>query len=88
MRIADIPSEALTAPPTPIPTRIVYDWDTLHKTLDEKGYVIIESTNIRTLPTGAEESVEVKAFNSHMVLTKKLRLRTKRISATRWFCTL
>ena len=88
MRIADVPEAALTAEPTPIPTKQVYDWDAMHQILLQKGFVIIESSDVRTLQNGAEECVQVKMFNSHMALAKKLKLRTKRISATRWFCTL
>lgn len=88
MKISEIPNEALFAPATPIPTQIRYDWDALFQVLLQQGFVIIESDNIRTLPTGAEECILVKAFNSHCVLVKKQNLRTKRISATRWFCTL
>ena len=88
MRVADVPDAAFTAEPTTIPTKNVYDWDAMHQILLQKGFVIIESSDIRTLTNGAEECVQVKMFNSHMALTKKQKLRTKRISATRWFCTL
>lgn len=88
MKISEVPDAAFDAKPTPVPTKIVYDWDALHKTLEAQGFVIIESSEIRVLPSGAEESVLVKAFNSHMALAKKLRLRTKRLSATRWYCTI
>ena len=88
MRFTEIPSEAFTAPPTPIPQKIVYDWNSLHLTIIEKGFVVIDSDEIRVLPSGAEECIPVKAFNSHVRLTKGILLRTKRIGATRWYCTL
>ena len=55
----------------------------MHLILLANGYVVIESDEMRGL-----ECVPVKAFNSHLRLTKNLKLRTKRISETRWFCTL
>jgi len=88
MKIRDVPNEAFTAVPTPVPTKISYDWDKLFSIMVEKGYVVIESEDIRTLPSGAEESVLVKAFNSHCTLVQKQNLRTKRISIHRWYCTL
>ena len=88
MRIADIPNKALDSPPTPIPMRVIYDWDKLFEILKTEGFVIIESTTLRKTKAGVDEAVEVKAFNSHVRTTRKLKLYTKRISATRWFCTL
>ena len=88
MKMSEIPSEAFTAPATPIPQKIVYDWGVLHLTIIEKGFVVIDSDEIRVLPSGAEECVLVKSFNSHLRLTKGIPLRTKRIGATRWYCTL
>ncbi len=88
MKFAEIPSEAFTAPPTPIPQKTVYDWGALHLTIIEKGFIVIESDEIRVLPSGVEECIPVKAFNCHMRINKGLALRTKRIGATRWYCTL
>lgn len=88
MKISDIPTEALAAPPTPIPTRVVYDWEVLLEVMLKQGYVIIESDKLRTTTANAEECVLVKMFNSYCRTTRKQKLRTKRISATRWFCTL
>ena len=87
MKIADVPEHAWGAV-TPIPTKIVPDWDALHQTLLEQGFVVIESDAIRTTSLGVDECVPVKAFNCHLRLTKKVKLRTKRITKTRWFCTL
>lgn len=88
MRISEIPNEAYTAQPTPVPQKIMYDWDALYAIVQDKGFIIIESDVVRVLPSGAEESVLVKAFNSHLRQTKSIGLRTKRISKTRWYCTL
>ena len=88
MKISEIPSEAFIAPATPIPQRIVYDWEALHQTLQDRGFIIIESNSLRVLPSGVEECIPVKAFNSHLRQTKGIGLRTKRIGATRWYCTL
>ena len=88
MKISDVPKKALVASPTHIPTKIVPDWDALYQVMLRRGFVIIESEDLRRTTTGAEESVPVKAFNNHVRLTKRMRLRTKRISETRWFCAL
>ena len=90
MRLSDIPDSALTASATPLPTKtvVMYDWDALHQTLVAQGFVIIDSDDVRITPAGMEESIPVKAFNTHMRVVKKLRLRTRRISAHRWYCTL
>ena len=88
MRITDVPTEALFAQPTHVPQKTVYDWDALIKTMNVQGYAIIETEEIRLTPSGAEEAVIVKMFNSHLRQVKKLRLRTKRISKTRWYCTI
>jgi hypothetical protein len=89
MKISDVPACAFARrAATPIPTKVVPDWDALHQTLLEQGFVVIESDVIRTTSRGADECVLVKAFNSHLRTTKKLKLYTKRITKTRWFCTL
>lgn len=84
MKAKEIPMEAFNTPPTPIPTKMVYDWDAMYAILAHRGFVIIESDNIR----GEHDCVEVKAFNSHLRQIKKIGLRTRRISANRWFCCL
>jgi hypothetical protein len=88
MRIDDIPTEAWTLPPTPVPTKVVHDWQALHETLKAQGFVIIESDQLRTMPGGGIESVLVKMFNSHLRQTVGVRLKTRRISAHRWYCAL
>lgn len=88
MRIDEIPDAALNAAPTPIPTKVMYDWQALYETLKAQGFVVIESDQLRTMPSGGVESVLVKMFNSHLRQTVGVRLRTKRISAHRWYCTL
>jgi len=88
MRIDEIPDTALHAAPTPIPTKVVHDWYALYETLQSQGFVVIESDQLRTMPSGGVESVLVKMFNSYLRQTIGLRLKTKRISAHRWYCTL
>jgi hypothetical protein len=90
MKISEIPNEAwVLTPPTPLPqkTVVMYDWEALHQTLQNRGFIIIESDSLRVLPSGVEECIPVKAFNSYLH-SKKAHLRTKRIGAIRWFCTL
>jgi len=88
MKISEVPSEALAAKPTPIPTKTVFDWELMYKTMLKNGFVVIESDKLRLTTLGAEESVYVKMFNSYVRSTKNKPLRTKRISKTRWFCCL
>lgn len=88
MKIAEIPETALSAPPTPIPTVVMYDWEALFNTLQTQGFIVIESDNLRLTSKGADECVPVKMFNSYVRQNKHIPLRTKRISKFRWFCTL
>jgi hypothetical protein len=90
MKFKDIPDAAWSAEPTPIPTKTVavYDWNALREVLETQGFVVIESDEVRTLTSGAEESVLVKMFNSYMRQTAKKKLFTRRLSTTRWICTL
>ena len=89
MKISNVPDHAFTQhAATPIPTKVVPDWDALFQTLIEQGFVIIESDVVRKTTLGNDECGLVKSFNSHVRTTKKLKLYTKRITKTRWFCTL
>ena len=88
MKIDEIPDMALNAAPTPIPTKVVHDWYALYETLQTQGFIVIESDQLRTTPSGGIESVPVKMFNSYLRQTIGMRLKTKRISASRWYCTL
>lgn len=88
MKLADVPQAALRAPATPIPTRVVPDWEALYQTMLTNGFVVIDSEVERTMANGSQECVLVKAFNCHVRGTKKQKLRTKRIGTTRWFCSL
>ena len=89
MKIEDIPADAWTAAPTPVPTKVVvmHDWQTLHETLKAQGFVIIETDQIRKTPSGGTESVLVKGFSTYLSQTMGVRLKTRRINATRWYCT-
>ena len=88
MKISEVPDAALAEPATPIPTKTVYDWDAMLAVIRKKGFVIIESDNLRTTTLGTDECVLVKMFNSHVRTVKGLALKTKRISKNRWYCTL
>jgi hypothetical protein len=83
MKLSEIPLDAFVTAPTPIPTKVAYDWDAMYAILVHRGYVILESDRVR-----GHECVEVKAFNSHLRQIKKAKLKTKRIANNRWFCTL
>jgi hypothetical protein len=88
MKFKDVPDAAWDAEPTPLPTKTVvaYDWDALREVLETQGFVVIESDEVRTLASGAEESVLVKMFNSYMRQTAKINMFTRRLSKTRWVC--
>lgn len=89
MKIEAIPAEAWTLPPTPVPTKVVvmHDWHALYTLMQAQGFVIIESDQLRKTPNGGTESVLVKSFNTYLSQTLGVRLKTRRISATRWYCT-
>jgi hypothetical protein len=88
MKRAEVPSKAWDALPTPIPTKVMYDWEALLAILEKRNFVVIESDEIRITKSGVEECIPVKAFNSFVRITKKQQLRTRRLSQTKWFCTL
>ena len=88
MKLAEVPSEAFTAAPTPVPTKVVPDWDSMYQILLKQGFVIIESNELRSNSAGGAECVPVKSFNNHVRLSKGVPLRTKRITGTKWFCCL
>jgi len=88
MKMSDVPKRALNARATPIPTKVVHDWDSLYQVLLMKGYVIIETDKVRITSVGGEEAVLVKMFNSYVRSVRKQPLYTKRIGTTRWYCTL
>ena len=88
MKSEEVPKKAWDASPTPIPMKMVYDWEALLTILEKRKFVIIESDEMRITKNGAEECIPVKAFNAFVRSTKGKQLRTKRLSQTRWFCTL
>ena len=92
MRLSEVPDEAFNAKPTRIPTKkvIVPDWAMFYTMVEREGFVIIEcgEDEIRTTKLGAEEGVPVKAFNSWVRANFGRHIKTKRLSATRWFVAL
>jgi hypothetical protein len=88
MRIEEVPKKAWGVSPTPIPTKMVHDWEALLAILEKRNFIIIESDEIRITKNGTEECIPVKAFNAFVRNVKEKQLRTKRLSQTRWFCTL
>ena len=87
MKLSDVPKRAFATSPTPIPKKEVPDWDALYQVLLKRGFVIIESDDLRMTTNGSEECIPVKQFNCHLRLIKGVRLLTKRIGANRWYCT-
>ena len=88
MKITDVPKQAFTAEPTPIPMRPIPDWDALLSVLIAKGFVVLEADELRIAKSGSQEAVNVKNFNNYVRMTKRRQLLTKRISDTRWVCIL
>jgi len=88
VKTTEIPNKAWGALSTQIPTKVVYDWEAFLAILKKKKFVIIESAEIRMTKKGVEECIPVKAFNAFVRNSKGKQLRTKRLSQTRWFCTL
>lgn len=92
MRLSEVPDEAFNAKPTRIPTKkvVVPDWAMFYTMVEREGFAVIECSEdeIRTTKLGAEESVPVKAFNSWVRANFGHHVKTKRLSATRWFVAL
>ena len=88
MKLQDVPKQAFTAEPTPIPMRAIPDWDALLSVLTAKGFIVLEADEFRVTKHGVQEAVNVKNFNNYVRITKRRQLLTKRISNTRWVCTL
>jgi hypothetical protein len=88
MKMQDVPLKAFTAQATPIPTKLMPDWDALYATLERDGFVVIEEGELRQTAIGSWENTMVKGLNSHIRVIKKMRMFTKRIGHNRWFCTL
>jgi hypothetical protein len=92
VKIDDIPDEAFKARITPVPMRLVPDWDALYDLLVQREFIVLEVplSDLRRVSKThkAVESVTVKGFNNHVRLVKKKALRTKRITQLRWYCEL
>ena len=88
MKITDVPKQAFTAEPTPIPMRPIPDWDALLSVLIAEGFIVLEADKFRVTRHGVQEAVNVKNFNNYVRITKRRQLLTKRISDTRWVCML
>ena len=88
MKIKDVPEQAFTAEPTPIPTKVVPDWEELYQVLSDEGFVVLEADEFRVTKNGVEEAKNVKDFNNFVRTCKRRPLLTKRISITRWVCVL
>ena len=88
MKITDVPKQAFTAEPTPIPMKSVPDWDALYSVLMDEAFIVLEADKFRVTRHGVQEAVNVKNFNNYVRMTKRQQLLTKRISDTRWVCIL
>ena len=88
MKTEEVPDKAWDASPTPIPMKMVHDWEALLTILEKRNFIIIKSNEIRITKNGVEECIPVKAFNAFVRNVKKKQLRTRRLTKTKWFCAL
>lgn len=88
MKLQEVPHQAFTAEPTPIPTKVVPDWNALLSVLMAKGFIVLEADEFRVTKHGVQEAVNVKSFNNYVRVTRRRQLLTKRITTTRWVCVL
>ena len=88
MKIQDVPKQAFNAEPTPIPMKSVPDWNALYSVLMDEAFIVLEADELRISKNGSQEAVNVKNFNNFVRNIKRQKLFTKRISNTRWVCTL
>ena len=84
-----IPDDALTAPPTTVPTRtvVVPDWAELYETVKRRGWIVMDVPveDLRKMSSGCEEAPPVKCLVSYISARKLPRVATRRLSDTRWF---
>jgi hypothetical protein len=86
-----IPDEALTAAPTPLPTKVVQvqDNQALYERV-KQGWIVIYTPveELRTNAAGVAESPAAKNLVSHVTLHKLPRVSVRRMSETRWFISM
>lgn len=90
MKLTDLPAAAFTTEPVHPPMRLVVDYDALAAVLDTKGWLVLRTdpSKDRANPNGSLETPMVKAFNSHIRVTRKRKLLTKRLAPDAWFVCL
>lgn len=87
MRLADIPDEAWKSRASPIPTKMVPDFDAMFDALNAQGWLVLEPPAIdhRETTIGALESKVVKDFKNWMINNKGFMLNHRRIGQYRWY---
>ena len=90
MRMADIHEAAWKARASPIPTKMVPDFDAMFDILNTQGWLVLEPPPIdhRETAIGALESKIVKDFKNWMINNKRLMLSHRRIGEYRWYITV
>jgi hypothetical protein len=92
MKISEVPSLALDALPTPIPTKTIvsYDWHKFYTLLVQAGFAVIECNEdeIRTTKAGGREAAPVKALNVWVRNNFGRHIKSVRLGENRWFITL
>lgn len=90
MRMSDIKKEAWKVRATPIPTRMVPDFEALFHALETQGWLVLEppSADHRLTTGDALESKLVKDFKNWMISNKSLMLSNRRIGQFRWYITI
>jgi hypothetical protein len=86
-----IPDEALTAAPTPVPTKVVLvqDNQALYEQV-KQGWLVIHTPveELRTNAAGVAESPAAKNLVSYISGNKLPRVSVRRMSETRWFISM
>lgn len=85
----NIPDEALTAAPTPVPTKMMQDNQALYEQV-KRGWVVIYTAveDLRTNASGVAESPAAKNLVSYVSAHKLPRVSVRRMSETRWFVSM
>lgn len=89
MKLRNIPDDAFTASTTTVPMKMQVDWAALFAMLVDKGHLVLyyPEESLRETKQGGVECPLVKGLVSY-AFSQKRRVHSKRITTTRWYCTL
>ena len=81
MKWSDVPTEVLEAQAVYPPVKLVVDHDAWFDMLQKQKWMLIQTDPRENIPSG---NAMIKAFNCHVRIVKKMKLRTKKLSMTEW----